>query len=118
MIYRGRRRQRGYGIGGQFASFFRKAMPILKKAGYSTTKHWLQEGSNAMDTLEKSDKNWKNVAMKHVKKAAKKSITPILDLGVRAAKQRINDALSDDELSLPPAAKKVKTSHEPDIFDD
>ena len=117
-IYKGRRRQRGYGIGAHFASFFRKAIPVLKKAGYSTTKHWMREGGDILDELEKSDADWQNVVKKHVKRAAKKSINPLLDMGINAAKRGINDALSDDELSSSPAAKKVKTSHEPDIFDD
>ena len=116
-IYKGRRRQKGYGIGGHFASFFRKAIPVLKKAGFSTTKHWLQEGSNILNELEQSDADWQNVVKKHAKKAAKKSINPLIDLGVNAAKTGINDIFSEDEVSLPPAAKKSKTTHD-DIFDE
>ena len=119
-IYRGRRRQRGYGVGAHFASFFRKAIPVLKKAGFSTTKHWMRQGGDLLEEMEKSDDlaDWQNVVKKHVKKAAKKSINPLLDLGVNAAKRGIKDVLSDDEFSSSPAAKKVKTSHEPDIFDE
>lgn len=114
-IYKGRRRQKGYGVGAHFASFFRKAIPVLKKAGYSTTKHWLREGGDILEELEKSDKDWQNVVKKHVKKAAKKSINPLLDLGVSAARQGINDVFSESDTSSPPA-KKVKTST--DIFDE
>ncbi len=116
-IYKGRRRQKGYGVGAHFASFFRKAIPVLKKAGYSTSKHWLREGSNILDELEKSDADWQNVIKKHAKKAAKKSINPLLDMGVSAARQGINDVFSEPDISSPPA-KKVKTSQEADIFDE
>ncbi len=116
-IYRGRRRQKGYGVGGNFASFFRSAIPILKKAGYSTAKNWLHEGSEAMGELEENDTQWKPILVNHAKRAAKNTIGPLLDLGVSAAKKRIKDTLSDDEISSTSKAKKVKTYHEPDIFD-
>ncbi len=117
IIYKGRRRQKGYGVGGHFASFFRKAIPVLKKAGYSTSKHWMREGGDILEELEKSDNNWQDVIKKHVKKAARKSINPLLDMGVNAAKRGIKDVFSDDAVSSPPRAKKVKTSHD-DIFSD
>lgn len=116
-IYKGRRRQRGYGVGAHFASFFRKAIPVLKKAGFSTTKHWMREGGDLLEELEQSDTNWQDVVKKHVKKAARKSVNPLIDLGVNAAKRGIKDALDDDEISSAPAAKKVKASHD-DIFSD
>ena len=119
-IYRGRRRQKGYGVGAHFASFFRKAIPVLKKAGFSTTKHWMREGGDLLEELEKSDDlaDWQNVVKKHVKRAGKKSIEPLLDMGVSAAKQGIKDIFSESDVS-PPPTKKAKTSREEeDIFDD
>ncbi len=117
-IYRGRRRQKGYGVGAHFASFFRKAIPVLKKAGYATSKHWMREGGDILEELEKSDADWQNVLKKHVKRAGKKSIEPLLDMGVSAAKEGIKDIFSEPDVS-PPPAKKAKTSHEEeDIFGD
>ena len=113
-IYRGRRRQQGYGVGGTFASFYRRAVPLLKKAGFSTAKEWLKSGSEAMGDLEQGKKPWKNVLKKHAKKAAKRSLTPLVALGASAATEGIKDVFSDGEVS-PPPAKRVRGS---DIFDD
>ena len=113
-IYQGRRRQRGYGVGGTFASFYRRAVPLLKKAGFSTAKEWLKSGSEAMGDLEKGKKPWKSVLKSHAKKAAKRSLTPLVKLGADAATEGIKDVFSEEEVS-PPPTKRVRGS---DIFDE
>lgn len=43
-VYRGRRRQRGYGLGGLFASLFRQAAPLLKQGAKVMGKQLLKTG--------------------------------------------------------------------------
>ena len=113
-IYKGRRRHKGYGVGGAFASYFRSAVPLLKRAGFSTAKEWLKSGSEAFGDLEKGKKPWKKVLKSHAKKAAKRSLTPLVTLGANAITDGIKDVLSEDEIS-PSPTKRVRGG---DIFDE
>ena len=115
-IYQGRRRQRGYGVGGNFASFFRKAMPLIKSSGFDIGKEALRAGGDALAALE-SGSPWKTVAKTHLKKAAKRSLQPMLKLGTRMAEKGINDIFSTGDDTLP-RTKRARTTSFDDIFDE
>ena len=56
IIYRGGRRQRGYGIGGVFSSLFRQALPVLEKGAKIVGKNAVQLGMNmAQDAIQGKD---------------------------------------------------------------
>jgi len=115
-IYQGRRRQRGYGVGGNFASFFRQAMPLFKSTGFNIGKEALRTGSEALGALE-SGSPWKKVAKTHLKKTAKRTLQPLLSLGTKLAEKGINDIFGSDSDTLP-RTKKARTTSYDDIFDD
>jgi len=119
-IYQGKRRQRGYGVGGNFASFFRKAVPLLKTAGLTAGKEALKAGSEALDDIEKGDMSLKTIAKIHAKRAAFGALDPAISMGAELAKQSIKDIFSDD-ITIQRPAKKAKTSpvdNHDDIFSD
>ena len=113
-IYHGRRRQRGYGIGGTFASLFRKALPLLKSTGFAVGKEALRAGADALDAFETGDQPWKTTAINEGKKAAKRLGKPLIASAGKAAKVVYNDIFSEDKGTLP-QTKRVRTS-ELDIF--
>ena len=47
-VFRGSRMQRGYGLGGFFASMFRRAIPLLKSGGKYILKKAARTGMNSM----------------------------------------------------------------------
>ena len=52
-VYAGRRRQRGYGLGGLFSSLFRSAAPLLKQGLKTVGKQALRTGASVLgDVLE------------------------------------------------------------------
>ena len=56
IIYRGGRRQRGYGIGGVFSSLFRQALPALEQGAKIIGKNAVQLGMNvANDAIQGKD---------------------------------------------------------------
>lgn len=119
-IYQGKRRQRGYGVGGNFASFFRKTVPLLKTAGLTAGKEALKAGSEALDDIEKGEMSLKTIAKTHAKRAAMGAVDPLITMGAEIAKQGIRDVFSDDD-TIPRPAKKAKTSpvdNHDDIFSD
>ena len=119
-IYKGRRRQRGYGVGGNFASFYRTASPLLKNLGITVAKEALQAGNDILDDFEKGKSDWTTNIKKHGKRAAKKAITPMLEMGSKLITNTINDALEEKSSSRPPTKKKktsLKEFHD-DIFSD
>ena len=115
-IYKGRRRQRGYGVGGNFASFYRTASPLLKNFGITVAKEALQAGNDILEDLEKGKSNWKENLKKHGKRAAKRSFNPILEMGAKLASNKFKDIFSEDEV-ISSSAKRRKTSND-DIFSD
>ena len=56
----------------------------------------------------------KSVKKSHAKKAAKRSLTPLVTLGANAITDGIKDVLSEDEIS-PSPTKRVRGG---DIFDE
>ncbi len=56
IIYRGGRRQRGYGVGGVFSSLFRQALPALEQGAKIVGKNALELGMNvANDAIQGKD---------------------------------------------------------------
>ncbi len=118
-IYQGRRRQRGYGVGGNFASFFRAAAPFLKSAGLTVGKEALRAGDEILDDLEKGGKNLQDIFKTHGKRTAKSMLEPLIQQGAKFATEKIKDIFSEEE-AIKPSTKKRKTSHavSQDIFNE
>ena len=115
-IYKGRRRQRGYGVGGNFASFFRSAVPFLKTVGLKAGKEAFRAGNEILEDIEKGEKNWKGILKSHGKRAFRNTIDPFIEQSAKLASGKIKDIFSDDEF-IKPSAKRRKTSL-PDSGDD
>ena len=117
-IYQGKRRQRGYGVGGNFASFYRTASPLLKNVGITVAKEALKAGSDMLEDFEKG-KDWKENLKKHGKRAAKRSLNPLIDMGAKLATGKIKDIFSEDDI-ISSSTKRRKTSlpDDDDIFSD
>ena len=113
-IYKGRRRQRGYGVGGNFASFFRAAAPLLKTAGMTVGKEALRAGNEVLDDIEKGNRNWKDSVKIHGKRAAINTLE--IKLGAEHGSRKIKDIFSVDEV-IQPSAKRRKASPT-DSYDD
>jgi len=109
-VYRGGRRQRGYGIGGLFSSFFRKALPFLKDTALTVGKSALDVVGNVVndaeagrDVVKSIKKHGKRVAMKTAKdvgfNALKRGSDVLQDIWTQDAKRsRPNDEEEDEEI--------------------
>jgi len=106
-VYRGGRRQRGYGIGGLFSSFFRKALPFLKDSALTVGKNALNLASNVVNDAEAGRDVVKSIK-KHGKRVAMKTAK---DVGFNALK-RGADVFQD---IWSPDAKRSRPEEE-DIF--
>ena len=115
-IYKGRRRQKGYGIGGTFASLFRKAVPLLKSTGFAVGKEALRAGGDAFEALEAGDQPWQSIAKTHGKRAAKRAIQPVLSNAGKFITEGFKDIFSDPDITLP-STKRERTTEHGDIFD-
>ncbi len=116
LIYRGGRRQRGYGIGGMFKSLFRSAMPILKEGGKIVAKNAVNYGANVLADVSRGEDVVKSLE-RHGVKAAMNTAGDIADAGEKAVtsnkgKKRKVKALTSRQ------AKRVKGRAFTDIYDD
>ena len=117
LIYRGGRRQRGYGIGGMFKSLFRSAMPILKQGGKIITKNALELGKNVLSDVSRGEKDIGKLFERHGMSAAMNTAGDIADAGEKAVtgnkgSKRKKNALTSRQ------AKRLKGRAFTDIYDD
>lgn len=80
-IFRGRRRQHGYGIGGLFSSLFRSAIPLLKKGAVAVGKEALKTGAHVMNDViqgRNGGEALRERSLDSVKKLGKKAVHKVI----------------------------------------
>ncbi len=112
IIYRGGRRQRGYGIGGVFSSLFREALPVLEKGAKIVGKNAVQLGMNvAQDAIQGKDP-LKSLEQ-HGINAALTTGGELLDTTLDTGKKRKREG----KRVIPHRAKRQRGRGFTDIFD-
>jgi len=94
-VYRGGRRQRGYGIGGLFSSFFRKASPFLKNSALSAGRNALNLANNVIEDVERGGNVLKSLK-KHGEKAAMKTAQEVGFNALKRGADVFDDIWSQD----------------------
>ena len=107
-IYRGGRRQRGYGMGGIFSGFFRKVLPFLQDSAMTVGRNLLNVGSNVLEDMETGDKDIVGSLKRHGKAGA---ISAAKKIGGHAFK-RARDVFDD----TPSSESKRRRRTEPPSF--
>ena len=95
IVYRGGRRQRGYGIGGVFANFFRKIKPFLQRSAVTVGKNALDTAVNVLGDVERGGDVVKSLK-KHGKSAAWKTAKQVGMQAIKRARDWDDDTLSPD----------------------
>jgi len=115
IIYRGGRRQRGYGIGGIFKSLFRKAMPLLAEGGKIITKNALDLGQKVITDISRGQDIGKSFE-KHGVNAAINAAGDVVSAGGKAvAGNKSKKRKRNVPTSRP--AKRLKGRVFADIYD-
>lgn len=114
IVYRGGRRQRGYGIGGVFSSLFRKILPFLEKGAVTVGKHALSTASNVLDDVEHGERNIGKSLKRHGKKRAWQAAR---ELGTHAIKTAAD---WNDDIFAPTSKRRRRNEDDDDddIFSD
>jgi len=112
LIYRGGRRQRGYGIGGMFKSLFRSAMPILKEGGKIVAKNAVNYGANVLADVSRGEEDVGEMLKRHAIKSAKEAAGDVADAVTNKRGKRKKNALTSRQ------AKRLKGRAFTDIYDD
>lgn len=95
IVYRGGRRQRGYGIGGVFSSFFRKTSPFLKKGALTVGKNALSTLSNVLEDVE-GGKNVVDSIKRRGKAGAWKTMREVGSQALKRSPELLADIFSSD----------------------
>lgn len=80
--YKGRRRQRGYGLGSVFSSLFRRVAPLLKRGAMTLGKQALKTGVNVANDVLQGDnigEAFKNRATASAKRLGRKALQKAID---------------------------------------
>ena len=108
IVYRSGRRQRGYGIGGLFSSFFRKALPFLKDGALTVGKNALGVASNVIHDAGRGGNVVASIK-KHGKKGALKTAKEVGLGALKRGSEVLYDIWSED-------SKRRRTDDDDDIF--
>ena len=109
IVYKGGRRQRGYGIGGLFSSFFRKAQPFLKDSGLTVGKNVLGVASNVLQDVEQG-RNVLDSIKKHGKRGALKTAKEVWLSAFKRGADVFGDIYTQD------TKRRRSEEYEDDIF--
>lgn len=108
IVYKGGRTQRGYGIGGLFSSFFRKASPFLKESALRVGKNALDVASDVLYDAGQGRDVFRSMK-KHGKKAAMKTAKEVGLTALKRSADVFDDIWSED-------SKRRRSDDEEDIF--
>ena len=111
LVYKGGRRQRGYGMGGVFSGFFRKLRPFLKEAALTVGRNAVETVSNVLEDVEKGDRDVVRSIKKHGKAGAIKTAKQV---GLRGIKRVMEG--TDGIQSQPSKRTRRQNSYDTDIF--
>lgn len=95
-VYRGGRRQRGYGMGGLFSGFFRKILPFLQDSAVTVGKNLLNVGTNVLQDVEAGDSNVRESLKRHGKAGAIKAAKRIGGHAIKRGRDIFDDNQSPD----------------------
>ena len=109
-MYKGGRRQRGYGMGGLFSGFFRKLQPFLEQTALTVGRNAVDTVSNVLEDMETGDRDIVGSLKRHGKAGAVKTAKQV---GLKGLK-RMMDVFDDS----PAKPSKRSRPTESDIFED
>jgi len=112
IVYRGGRRQRGYGIGGVFSSFFRKALPFLEKSALSVGKHALGTVSNVLSDVEHGERDIARSIKRHGKKHAFEAGKEVGSHAIKRASEWNSDTFA------PTSKRRRRSTSDEEDYDD
>ena len=108
LVYKGGRRQRGYGMGGLFSGFFRKLQPFLEQSALTVGRNAVDTVSNILEDVEQGDRDIVGSLKRHGKAGAIKTAKQV---GLKALKRSMDVF---DDIATKPAKRSRPT--ESDIF--